>query len=406
MANQVSVTSRKSYLSRQGESFKKIFLGIIVVIAAIILLARNENRFVKQKAALKEGESIVVETVSSPVDPDLEWNLIHFYWETYSSAKDLVDNVFGIKTEGLKLERRVEMYQWIEKTKTTTKDELGWAETTTTTYSYTTDWKNTAIDSSEFYEEPWHKNPSHWEYLDQEREKEPILVWDFTLSSSFVGQLSNYKQISINPDEITVPSKYKDLVVNEETSLEENLDTNKIMFYVFDNYIYIGSNPKNATVWDLRITFYDVKTWVVSLIGQQVWDELTSYTSSNWNTISLLKEGKATATTMFAEAHKGNKTLTWILRLAGLALMFYGFSMMLAFLSTLTKILPFLSNIVGAWTSLISFVLTLALGLTTIAIAWIVVRPILGIVLLVLWIWWATWIVKFKKKKNLTNTTK
>ena len=76
MANQVTVTSRKSYLSRQWESFGKIFVGIIIVIATIVLLARNENRFVKQKAALQEWESVVVETVSSPII--LIWNEIWF----------------------------------------------------------------------------------------------------------------------------------------------------------------------------------------------------------------------------------------------------------------------------------------------------------------------------------------
>ena len=53
MANQVTVTSRKSYLSRQWESFGKIFVGIIIVIATIVLLARNENRFVKQRVHYK-----------------------------------------------------------------------------------------------------------------------------------------------------------------------------------------------------------------------------------------------------------------------------------------------------------------------------------------------------------------
>ena len=406
MANQVTVTSRKSYLSRQWESFGKIFVGIIIVIATIVLLARNENRFVKQKAALQEWESVVVETVSSPINPDLEWNLVHFHWETSSPAKDLVDNTFWIKTEWLKLERKVEMYQWVEDSTTTTKDELGWAETTTTTYKYTTDWSDTPIDSSDFYEQAWHTNPSRWEYSYQEREKSPVIVWDFTLSPVFVEKLSNYRQLTIDLESITVPAKYKNLVVVDpsllswENNSEENLEIDKktSMFYVFDDYIYIGSDIDQPEVWDLRISFYHVKTGVVSLIGQQVDNELTSYTTSNWRTISLLKEWKATAATMFADAHSSNRTLTRVLRLVGLVFMYIGFSMMLQFLVTLTKVVPFISRIVGFGTSLVSFALTLVFGLATIAIAWLIVRPVVGIILLVVWVGWAILLLKSKKK--------
>jgi len=86
---------------------------------------------------------------------------------------------------------------------------------------------------------------------------------------------------------------------------------------------------------------------------------------------------------MFADAHSSNRTLTRVLRLVGLVFMYIGFSMMLQFLVTLTKVVPFISRIVGFGTSLVSFALTLVFGLATIAIAWLVVRPVVGIILLV-----------------------
>lgn len=53
-------------------------------------------------------------------------------------------------------------------------------------------------------------------------------------------------------------------------------------------------------------------------------------------------------------------------------------------LSILGSVVPFIGNLIGMGTGLISFVLAGAISLVVIAIAWIVVRPALGITLLVL----------------------
>ena len=53
-------------------------------------------------------------------------------------------------------------------------------------------------------------------------------------------------------------------------------------------------------------------------------------------------------------------------------------------LSILGSVVPFIGNIIGMGTGLISFVLAGAISLVVVAIAWIVVRPVLGITLLVL----------------------
>ncbi|MCI5210683.1 MAG: hypothetical protein D3910_18285, partial [Candidatus Electrothrix sp. ATG2] len=50
--------------------------------------------------------------------------------------------------------------------------------------------------------------------------------------------------------------------------------------------------------------------------------------------------------------------------------------------SVLGDVIPFLGNIVEAGTGFIAFLLAAVLSLVTIAVAWIVFRPLLGIILL------------------------
>ena len=427
MADKVTVTSRTWYGQRIGGSFKKIFWGILLVIGSIILLARNENNFVKQKAALNEGEKNVVEATASPVDVNLDGKLVHLDGDTHSPMEQLQDSAFWVTTEDLKLQRTVEMYQWEEDSQESCRDNVWWSEECTTTYSYTRKWKDSAINSDQFYEQVGHENPTSWEYESKSWQKEPILVGDLTLSEVFVNQLTKQVSLLLTDQELVIPEKYKETVVFESTpTASENLtgeDTNQQdeaeqagggapntpqnqLFHVFESYLYIGKNPSQPEVGDLKVSFSTVKAGTVSIVGQQNGNELSSYTASNGRSIALLESWKVGAETMFANAHTANRTMTWVLRFLGLFLMFIGFSMMFEFLVTLAKVLPFLSNILGVGVSLVALALTLVLWLWTIAIAWLVVRPIVGIALLVIGIWWAVVLVKIKKNKKLETNQK
>ena len=87
---------------------------------------------------------------------------------------------------------------------------------------------------------------------------------------------------------------------------------------------------------------------------------------------------------MFKNAASTNTFITWLARVGGFLLMSFGFMALMRPLSTLGSVVPFIGNIIGMGTGLISFVLAGAISLVVIAIAWIVVRPVLGITLLVL----------------------
>lgn len=141
-----------------------------------MLLAWNEHNFVEQKAALNEGQKNVVSTVATPLDASLEGKLVYFHGETFSPAEKLVDQDFGIVTDDLKLIREVEMYQWKEDSEEQCEDKYGGGQECTTTYDYRKIWSEDAIDSSRFYSEAGHTNPTHWEYSSKTLEKKPILV--------------------------------------------------------------------------------------------------------------------------------------------------------------------------------------------------------------------------------------
>ena len=414
MADKVTVTSRNSYGSRVKNSFAKIWWGILLVILSIIWIFKNEQNFIQTKVALSEWAEIVKETVSTEINPELDWLEVHLYWETNSNAEALKDPVFGVIVDDLKLARNVQMYQWTEDSKEHCTDNVGWSETCETTYSYSKAWEDYAVDSSDFYESVWHENPTFWEYESQDREKSPIMLWVYTLDSVFVNSLNSYRAVNLSEQEIIVPEKYK---VSEPTETSENTvednnnsylywdweneaNNNWTKFHVYSDHIYIWDSEWNPQVWDLKITFSSVKPWTISVVWQQVGNSLTSYTASNWKSIALLENWQVTAESMFINAQKANKAMTWIIRWVLLLLMFAWFSMMFEFITTLAKVLPFLSRIIWVWTGIIAFALTLIFGFLAFSISWLAVRPVVWISCLVVAIAWIVMLVRARKNKK------
>ena len=418
--DRVTVSSHNSYGSRVGNSLKAILWWILLVILSIALLVRNENNYVQQKKALEEWAAIVQEAVIDQINPELEWKEIHVSGQTASDAEALKDSTFWIVTDNLKLKRTVEMYQWHEESHEECHDNYWWSEDCETTYTYDTKWSDDAIDSSSFYSRNGHENPSNRDYESAERVKEPITLWAYTLTSLFVGKLTDYKTINLSEQNINIPDKYKLIAdqtvqTNETTSVEDNNNsylygdsdttTNTTTapnekFHINGDQIYIWADPSSPAVWDLRITFSSVTPWTVSIVWKQMGKELTDYKVSNWRSIALLSQGNVSAADMFLEAQEENKMITWIIRLFWLFLMYAGFSMMLKFIETLAKILPFLANIIWVWTWIIALWLTLIVGFLTIGIAWLAVRPVIWICCLVVAAGGIFLLVKSKKDKK------
>ena len=425
MADKVTVTSRNSYGSRVKNSFAKIWVWFICVIGSIIWIFMNEKNFLETKVALNEWAEIVKETVSTEINPELDQAEVYLYWETSSDATALQDSVFWVIVDDLKLARDVSMYQWIEESEEHCTDNIGWSEDCTTTYSYDKTWENYAVNSSNFYESEWHENPTTWKYESSNREKSPIMLWVYTLDTMFVSSLSDYKTLNLSEQDVIIPEEYK---VSENTNIETNensvednnnsylygdsekeeteVKNNWNKFHIYDDYIYIWDDESNPQVWDLKITFSSVKTWTVSVIWMQNWNELTSYTASNGKTISLLENWQVSSENMFAHAQNANKKRTRFLRLVLLLLMLWWFSMILEFVTTLAKVLPFLSSLMGVWTGIIAFALTLVFGFLAIWISRLAVRPVVWICCLAVVVLWIIMLVRVRKNKKSSNADK
>ena len=87
---------------------------------------------------------------------------------------------------------------------------------------------------------------------------------------------------------------------------------------------------------------------------------------------------------MFETARTNNAIMTWLIRIGGFLMMFFGLSMVFKPLSVLADVLPILGDLVEMGMGFVAGVIALVCSLITIAVAWIFFRPVLGIILLVI----------------------
>jgi len=358
-ADTVTKVTRESWFSRIGGAFKGIAVGVLLVLAAVVLLFSNEGRAVKRDRALGEGSGIVVSVESDRVDPANEGALVHVTGQAATTAT-LTDPVFGVSARALKLARSVEMYQWQESAQSETKDKVGGGQETVTTYTYTKDWSSTAVDSAGFQEPAGHENPGAMPYEAEEQIAEPVTLGAFTLSPSLVGRINDFEPLQL-PAGTAIPAALKGRARVQGTSF------------------YIGQNPSAPQVGDVRVTFSVVLPAEVSVVSKQVGDSFKPYETKNGQTIELLESGAVSAAAMFETAEKSNTVLTWVLRVVGFLVMALGFGMTLRPLSVIADVIPFVGNIVSAGTGFISFMAAAAISLTTISIAWVFYRPLIGL---------------------------
>lgn len=371
----------ESWASRIGNSIKSFLFGIVLFIGSFPLLFLNEGRAVKTEKSLKEGQGAVVTVPADRVDPANEHKLVHLTGKALTSEK-LSDPEFVVAADALKLRRRVEMYQWEEKKESKTEKKVGGGSETTTTYSYAKTWSDRPIDSSNFKEASAHQNPSAMPFESRDQVAEHVTVGAFNLTPSLVGQMNDFTALPVkDEDAAKLPAELKSRL------------------RVHNGSFYQGADPANPEIGDTRVTFTFVAPGDVSVISKQAGSSFEPYRASAGMDIEMLRRGVLTAKSMFETALTENTVLTWVLRIVGFFVMFFGLLMFFKPISVLGDVIPFVGNMMAFGTGLFSLAIAAALSIGTIAVAWIFYRPVLGVALLAVAIAALVWLAMSGKKK-------
>ncbi|HSI84465.1 MAG TPA: TMEM43 family protein [Candidatus Methylacidiphilales bacterium] len=369
MSDDYTEVSSESWLSRIGSSIKGIFFGFALFGISFVLLGWNEYRSVVTANSLGEAQSVVISVDNKEVSQANQGKLVHVTGKAVPGDA-VADSTFGISTNVLQLKRIVEMYQWKEKKEEKEEKELGGSTKKTTTYKYSKEWSGEIQDSAQFKNtdaRQKNRNPNAMPYQSNVVKVQEATVGAFELNQELIGQINEFQPLAMTSE--TLAS------VPEETA--QNLKVN-------DGGYYRGSDPGNPAIGDLRIKFEIAPSCDVSILAQQTANGFSPWQAKAGDQLQVLYTGILTSAEIIKKQMEANAMLTWILRFVGFIMMFIGLNMMVAPFAVLADVLPFMGNIVGAGTSIVCGLIAFALSLMTIALVWILVRPIIAIPLLLL----------------------
>lgn len=355
MADKITRVTEKGFFSTLAESVKKVVTGFALFFLAFPLILWNECRSVQTAKSLDEGSGLVVEVDAASVDPGNQGALVHISGEA-KTVETLKDPILAVEAKGLRLQRSVEMYQWLEREEKKTKDNKE-----ITTYYYEKGWSSNLVDYTDFEEIEGHVNPSSMPYESESWLVNQATVGAWTMSSSQIEKLTNWEDLAVT-DEMAKGAGGAAKAHNGE--------------------LYIGPDPGSPTVGDIRIEYETVPEGAVSLVGRQVSSTMEPYQTEAGDALLLVRPGTMSAAAMFEAAHADNVMMTWILRFVGFLMIFMGLGLILGPVKVIADRVPFIGPAISGGVGLVSFLLAAFLALFTIAISWIVARPLVGVLLL------------------------
>ncbi|MBR0499782.1 MAG: hypothetical protein IJJ72_02165 [Bacteroidales bacterium] len=386
-------TTRQSYGSKVKGSFQGILWGIILIIAGTVILWWNEGRAVKASDALKDFQKNYVELSDiTTLDPEFEGKAVHATGVAVT-ADTLRDAAFGIAVNAMKLARNVEYYQWTEDSESESKDKLGGSTETTTTYTYEPAWCSEPVNSNEF-RDPDYKGKNFVLRVIEETEQTAsnVTFGAYRLTPSIVGAISGEEPA------------YPALTDTQKKQLLANVADSTVVVSVSGDQVYIGADPSNPHIGDVRITFTQVTSpKTISLLQKVVNGTFENYIAKNGRPFSKVSMGTVSAENMIENQKSANKMMLWIFRILGIILVVAGFRSLLNFLSTVFAVVPFVQRIIGTGIGLVTTIVGLVWSFIVIAIAWVAHRPVLAIILLVAAAALIYWLVSRNRKKKLNN---
>ena len=352
---------------RLGKAVKPAIGGLIVVGLSLAILFVNEGRAVNSQQTFEETTIAFVEAPNGTVHPSNDGKLVHVV-DVATTDAVLKDEFFGVSENVIRLNRRVEMLQWkeLEGSADGRSSDRG-AETT---YSYVKVWSSEWINSSRFHEAESHQNPTDLPFEQLTLRASDVSVGEFRLPKAFVEQITQTEPLEVD-------------LANVQKEWAEGLRPYSSDGSTNDGFYWSRhADSDGSQIGDVRILFSVTRPTPVSVMAQQTRDTFTSFTANDGRTINEFAIDTLAPDQMIDIASAPTTTWSWVLRAVGIMMTFVGITSVVRSLSTLANDIPSIGAVVDMGAGLVTVIISSSASLTTISLAWLFYRPLIGVPML------------------------
>lgn len=364
-----------SFAARLKAKASLLLGGILLILLAFYTLSWNEQRVASSDAASKNAPApVVLKPVgipASPLNPANEGKVVVISGQVTTNDV-VVDPGFDLNQVGLILKRDVDMYQWQQIEKKNADN--------TTTVEYKKVWADKPIDASKFSGfsggASVYENPKSIVIPKYESVAKSAKLGDFFLSQELIKSM---------PKLVVVDMSAADLAKIKKR-FNSPVELNKA-----GPDLYLGSDPNNPGIGDIRIHFTIAKPQNVTVLAQQQGNKLVPVKTHNGKPVFYVKSGTVPVEQMQTKPESQSTAVpiatagtSWTYRIIGLLLMSSGFLLLFSALSHFADKYAILANLKGQGVMLHSAIASIALSVLVIAYSGFAQHPFSSILLILL----------------------
>lgn len=223
-------------------------IGLICLAAGGLVLALIERHWVTVVLPQQDQFATAVAVdASHPLDQN-DGRMVYVRGRLGNPSR-LRDPDFGVEAEAVRLRRHVWMYQWREgqrRTQTRIGIENG-PSFEKETYNYSQEWADGVIDSRLFHAID-HTNPTQMKIPNRVVTAPEVSLGAYRLAPALLEQVNNFQTIPVVPKQLAkLPADWKAAA----------------------NEWYVGKDPQQPSIGDLRIRFEFAPPTDVTVVAQQ-----------------------------------------------------------------------------------------------------------------------------------------
>ena len=288
------------------------FFGIVFLLIGAVILVANEIRTFKTQVTLNAAASWVEMENPDVLDPSLEGKLIHAT-DTVTTPDILSDPDFELSCNAIILHRKVQYYQLVETCHHYNEDGDSYNE-----YSYDRSWQDKPINSKEFYETALrNKNFTLMTFDDWKAYAYEVKFGAYKLPAELYYQMEKNtgdKRLRLVPVSSLKPEVLQRL--NEETCRAIGAQGDFVC--IDDGRIFLGVDPQNPQIGDVRIWYEGFLPGVCSVMAQVQDGGLTVFQPKGGKSFGEFSQGDHPAEDFLTYRSKDNIALAWGLRVIAL----------------------------------------------------------------------------------------
>jgi len=377
------------FLKRMLNSFTLLIIGIVMFFASFVVLFVNEGR---ENLANYASRATAYEESKTYSSEKLVYIIGNIDATTYAQDSFLDSGNY------LYIKRNVEMYSYIEQSKTVTKENVGGSSTKTTTYTYNQGWtsnpKLTSTFQGDSSELPTNIPSEYNTWISTKPQNQTNTASGFSING-----------INVSSSELKLTNAHTLNLTSELVETDALLANETVSNGVIYRQNSQAGNNNNPGIGDIRITYQVISQSDRGILfGSFENQSFTPFFTKDNNIIYRFFSGVESHTQATSILQSEYSAALWLSRIFGFLLMFIGLLLFANPIMTLLSVLPIFAKIGRFVYGIIAFLIAFVLTTLTILIGIIFNNIYLATLVVLLFVAMIVFILR--KKKNSKEVKK